>query len=173
MNVKIYTSPTCGYCHQAKNFLTERGVKYVEYDVSRDRAAAEEMVRLTGHMGVPVIVVDGEVIIGFDQTRLEQLLAAQSRPQGPHFGLKVADASKIANKAGEPPLFGAYVGAVVPLSLGERAGLRSGDIIREVNLKPIRDAEDLERAFSGLNPGSHVTIVFLREGEASRSEIVI
>jgi S1-C subfamily serine protease len=57
--------------------------------------------------------------------------------------------------------------------LGERAGLRSGDIIREVNLKPIRDAEDLERSLAGLAPGSRVTIVFLREGETLRSEIVI
>ena len=61
MNVDIYTSPTCGYCHQAKAFLSERGVKFTEYDISRDRTAADEIVRLTGQMGVPVIVVDGQV----------------------------------------------------------------------------------------------------------------
>ena len=75
MDVKIYTTPTCGYCHQAKKFLADLGVSFTEHDVSRYRAAAEEMVRLTGQMGVPVIAVDGEVVIGFDRASLEKLLA--------------------------------------------------------------------------------------------------
>ena len=75
MEVKIFTTPTCGYCHQAKRFLSERGIRYAEYDVSRDRAAADEMVRLTGQMGVPVILVDGQVVVGFDRARLEHLLS--------------------------------------------------------------------------------------------------
>lgn len=173
MNVNIYTTPTCGYCHQAKRFLAERGVPYVEYDVSRDQAAAEEMVRLTGHMGVPVIVIDGEVVIGFDRPRLEQLLAIHSRERKPRFGLKVTDASRTAHSLKGPPVFGAYIGAVAPSSPGERAGLRGGDIIREVNLKPIRDAEDLERAFSALTPGSRVPIVFLRGEETMKTEVAI
>lgn len=63
MEVKIYTTPTCGYCHQAKAFLDDLGMSYTEHDVSRDRTAAEEMVKLTGQMGVPVIVVDGRAVI--------------------------------------------------------------------------------------------------------------
>ena len=51
MNVKIYTTPTCGYCHQAKVFLGDMGVVYTEHDVSRDRAAAGEMVRLPHYRG--------------------------------------------------------------------------------------------------------------------------
>ena len=131
------------------------------------------MVRATGQMGVPVIVIDGQVVIGFDRPRLEQLLAGGSGGQRPHFGLKVADASRIAQKVGGVAIAGAFVGAVAPSSLGEKAGLRSGDIITEVNLRPIRNADDLEQTLSGLMAGSRVSIVFTRGEETLRSEIVI
>lgn len=72
-----------------------------------------------------------------------------------------------------PPIFGAFVGKVAPSSSGERAGLREGDIITEVNLQPIRNAEDLERALSKLTPGSRVTIAFLRGQQSLRAETVI
>ena len=173
MDVKVYTSPTCGYCGQAKRFLTDRGVSFTEHDVSVDRAAAQEMVRLTGQMGVPVIVVDGEAVIGFDRARLEQLLAGAGNGQRPRFGLKVADASKVARRVGAVPVFGALVGAVAPASAGERAGLRKGDIITEMNMRPIRGADDLERALGNLSSGSRVTIVFLRGQETLKSESVI
>ena len=75
MDVKVYTSPTCGYCHQVKRYLSERGVEFTERDISVDRAAAEDMIRQTGQTGVPVIVVDGEAVVGFDRPRLDQLLA--------------------------------------------------------------------------------------------------
>ncbi|MFC2065534.1 glutaredoxin domain-containing protein [Chloroflexota bacterium] len=167
MGVKIYTTPTCGYCHQVKGFLSERGVRYTEYDVSRDRAAADEMVRLTGQMGVPVILVDEQAVIGFDRPRLESLLARSGNGHNPRFGLKVADAGKVAGQ------FGAVVGAVAPSSLGERAGLRRGDIITEVNLRRINNADDLEHALAGLIPGNRVAIIFLRNGGTLRSEIVV
>ncbi|MFC2033621.1 glutaredoxin family protein, partial [Chloroflexota bacterium] len=86
MRVKIYTTPTCGYCTMAKRFLDERSVKHEEHDVSQDRAAAEEMVSLTGQMGVPVIVIDGQVILGFDRPRMEQLLAGNGGGQRVRFG---------------------------------------------------------------------------------------
>ncbi len=129
------------------------------------------MVRLTGQMGVPVIVADGQVIIGFDRPRLEQLLASAGGGQRPHLGLKVADASKMAQKTGGVPVFGALVGGVAPSSLGERAGLRNGDIIIEMNLKPIRGAEDLEHAMSEVALGSRLTIVYLRGQETLRAEV--
>jgi S1-C subfamily serine protease len=131
------------------------------------------MVGLTGQMGVPVIVVDGQVVIGFDQTRLRQLLAAGSKPQHPRFGLKVADASRLAQKFGAVPVFGALVGAVAPSSPGERAGLRAGDIITEINMKRVSNAGDLESALEGLSAGSLVTIIFLRGEEKRKTEIVI
>lgn len=140
--------------------------------MSRDRAAADEMVRLTGQLGVPVTVIDGQTVIGFNRPRLEQLLASGGG-QRPHLGLKVADASKMAQRTGGVPVFGALVGGVNPSSPGERAGLRNGDIITELNLRPIRGADDLERAMAELSPGSRATIVFLRGQETLRAEIVV
>jgi S1-C subfamily serine protease len=130
------------------------------------------MVRLTGQLGVPVTVIDGQVVVGFDRPHLEQLLASGGG-QRPHLGLKVADASKVAPKVGGVPVSGALVGAVAPGSLGERAGLRNGDIITELNLQPIRGADDLERAMGELTPGSRATIVYLRGQETLRAEIVV
>lgn len=71
-NVTIYTSPTCGYCHQAKAFLKENGVPFIEKDVSKDREAQMELQNM-GAMGVPVIVIGKEVMMGFDKPRLDAL----------------------------------------------------------------------------------------------------
>jgi len=173
MDVKIYTTPTCGYCHQAKKFLSELGVNYTEHDVSRDRVAAEEMVSLTGQMGVPVTVVDGQAVIGFDQARLQQLLAGRNSHEHPRFGLKVADASRMARKPGEPPVLGALVGSVAPSSLGERAGIRAGDVITEINRKRVNNAAELEQVVGTLIPGNRVPVTFYRGEKAIKSEIVV
>ena len=156
-----------------KEFLSQRGVKFTEHDVSLDRNAAAEMVQKTGQRGVPVITVNGQVVVGFDRARLEHLLANKGDGRRPSFGLQVADASKIAQKYGVVPVFGALVGAVKPGSAGARAGLMQGDIITEVNLHPVRNADDLEHALSGLSPGNRVMITFLRGQNESRSEIVL
>jgi glutaredoxin 3 len=169
MDVKIYTTPTCGYCHQAKSFLTQLGVQYTEYDVSRDEKAAEEMVQTTGQMGVPVIIIDGQVVVGFDRARLQALLAGGKV----RFGLKVADADKIAQKQGAIPVFGAVIGEVALASLGERAGLKPGDIITEIGGRRISNASDIEQALAQLKPGGIVTILFLRGNENRKSEIII
>jgi S1-C subfamily serine protease len=148
-------------------------VKYTEYDVSRNREAAEEMVGLTGQMGVPVIIIDGQVVIGFDRARLQALLASGNGSKPPRFGLKIADADRVAQKQGAIPVFGALIGEVSPGSLGEKAGLRAGDIITEVNMRRISNADDLGKALVGLKAGSIVTIMFLRGSENRKSEIVI
>ena len=74
-NVKIYTTPSCPFCVMAKEFLRLKGVEYEENDVTEDMEARQEMVEASGQMGVPVITVDGDVVVGFNQTQLESLLA--------------------------------------------------------------------------------------------------
>jgi glutaredoxin 3 len=73
-NVTIYTLDTCPYCHQAKEFLSQQGIDYQEIDVGRDRDGAYEMMAISGQKGVPVIVIDGDVIVGFDREILEEKL---------------------------------------------------------------------------------------------------
>ncbi|MBI2056165.1 MAG: glutathione S-transferase N-terminal domain-containing protein [Candidatus Sungbacteria bacterium] len=72
--VTIYTTPTCVYCKMTKVFFKENNVQYEEKDVSADRAAADEMIKKSGQMGVPVIDVDGQILIGFDKEGLSRLL---------------------------------------------------------------------------------------------------
>ena len=72
--VKVYSTPTCTFCKQAKQFLKDNNVEFENIDVSADQRAAEEMIEKTGQMGVPVIEVDNEVVIGFDKAKLEKLL---------------------------------------------------------------------------------------------------
>jgi glutaredoxin 3 len=73
-NVKVYSTPTCPYCIKAKRFLEESGVEYEEKDVASDKAAADESVEKSGQMGVPVIDIDGEIIVGFDKDAITSAL---------------------------------------------------------------------------------------------------
>lgn len=72
--VKVYSTPTCGYCRMAKEFLKQNNIEFTTIDVSEDEAAAQEMVNRTGQMGVPQIDIDGEIIIGFDKPALKKAL---------------------------------------------------------------------------------------------------
>lgn len=74
MNVKVYTSPTCPYCSMAKKYLDSKNVRYESYDVSTDSSAAAEMVGKSGQRGVPVIDIDGNIIVGFDKERIDSLI---------------------------------------------------------------------------------------------------
>lgn len=73
-SIKVYSTPTCPWCTRAKQFLNENNIAYESYDVSSDQQAAEEMINKSGQMGVPVIDIDGEIIVGFDQDRIKQVL---------------------------------------------------------------------------------------------------
>jgi glutaredoxin-like YruB-family protein len=74
MSVVLYSTPTCGYCRKAKSYLNERKVPFREFDVSRDQRRAEEMIRKSGQMGVPVLDINGRVIVGFNQGAIDQAL---------------------------------------------------------------------------------------------------
>ena len=73
-HVTMYTTPSCVYCKKTKAFFQEHGITYMEKDVSTDSAAVEEMVQKSGQMGVPVIDIDGAIIIGFDEGALREAL---------------------------------------------------------------------------------------------------
>jgi glutaredoxin 3 len=72
--VLVYSTPTCPYCVRLKQYLTEKNVVFENYDVGADQAKAEEMIQKSGQMGVPVIDIDGKIIIGFDKTEIQQAL---------------------------------------------------------------------------------------------------
>ena len=72
--VKIYSTPTCPYCAMAKAFLKEHGVPFVERDVAGDKAAATEMMEKSGQMAVPVLDINGEIIVGFDRDAIKKAL---------------------------------------------------------------------------------------------------
>jgi len=173
MDIKIYTTPTCGYCRHAKDYLRQRGVEFTEYDVSVDRDAAEEMVAKSGQMGVPVIAIDDQIVIGFDRTRLDQLLSNGGDSHRPHFGLSIADAAKTGPKLGLSPVFGALVGEVAPNSIGEKAGIQPGDIITEFNMRTIHSAGDLESAIATLSEGQRAVLVLLRGQQTLQSDIIV
>lgn len=72
--IKIYSTPTCPFCEMAKEFFTDLNLKYEDFDVSENIPAQEEMIKVSGQMGVPVIDIDGEVITGFDRSAVEEIL---------------------------------------------------------------------------------------------------
>lgn len=152
-----------------KEFLSQKGIAYEEKDVSIDKEAAYEMVQKTGQMGVPVTILEGEVIIGFDQERLENLIAAASTGR-PSFGLRIADARTISMKQGGVPVFGAYVGDAHEGSIAARMGLKAGDVITELNMQPIDNSRDLEIALSKLTVGAMIQIVFMRGNQSRKAE---
>lgn len=74
MAITIYTTPTCGYCKVAKEYFNTQHIPYTEYNVASDQRKAEEMVRKSRQMGVPVIDVNGKIIVGFNKPEIEKAL---------------------------------------------------------------------------------------------------
>ena len=73
--VTIYSTPTCHFCHAAKDYFAENGVKFTDYNVASDLEKRKEMIEKSGQMGVPVITVGDEFVVGFDENKLRSLLA--------------------------------------------------------------------------------------------------
>ena len=76
MNKKItvYSTPTCPFCIRAKQYLKENNVQFTDIDVSEEHEKAEEMINKSGQMGVPVIEIDGQIIVGFDKEKIKETL---------------------------------------------------------------------------------------------------
>ena len=77
--IKVYSTPACPYCKLVKDYLKEKGFPFQEIDVAADAEAAKEVVKLSGQMGVPVIEIDGQIIVGWNKSALEEVLA--KKPQ--------------------------------------------------------------------------------------------
>jgi S1-C subfamily serine protease len=128
--------------------------------VSVDRVAAQDMVRRTGQMGVPVIADELEAIVGFDLPRLQRMAARHRRAPG--LGLRVADAR-------DGP--GAYVGSVREGSPGQRAGIEPEDVIVELSGRPVSSAADLEQIAARRTPGQPTSLT-VRRGDEHKTLIL-
>lgn len=160
--ITLYISYTSSICLQALEFFKRRNVEFTVYDVSENPIAMEQMARLSGQRQVPVIVIDNQVLVGFDLAYLRRLFPLQEQPKI-SLGVSVADV-----KAGEQYPQGAFVGSVRPGSLAERAGIRKGDIIVEMLQQPIKSAADVRRLVGQVMSGDPIPITVWRAGKTLR-----
>lgn len=74
MAVTVYTTPTCSFCNKVKKYLKENRVTFKEHNIAKDKKRADEMVKKSGQMGVPVLDVHGKIIVGFDVSKIDKAL---------------------------------------------------------------------------------------------------
>ena len=74
LRVIVFSTPTCSFCNMAKKYFREKGIKFNDVDVSKDPAAARDMVRRSGQQGVPVIDIGGKIVVGFDRVKINKYL---------------------------------------------------------------------------------------------------
>ena len=72
--VKVYSTPTCPYCVTLKEFLKENNIEFEDIDVSKDKVALDKMIKKSKQLGVPVVDIDGQIIVGFDKQKISELL---------------------------------------------------------------------------------------------------
>ncbi len=129
--------------------------------MAADHTAAGEMVRISGQRGVPVIVIDGQVVVGFDRSRLEQLLAPAVDP--PELGLAITSARDYARRHGLQLPSGAYVGRVRVGGPAAQAGVQVGDVIVSLAGRPVDSDRDVQARLRSL-VGQRVQLTLWREG---------
>jgi glutaredoxin 3 len=170
MKVDVYSSLTSPECRTLKEFLSRQEIPYQDHDVNVDPLAAQEAVKLTGQNNVPVTVIDGQTVVGFNQPRLEQLIAQAEAAARPKFGAGIANVGKTGRK-GVPIVFGVYVGRIGTGSIAERVGLAIGDVIIQMNNQQISDTTNMERFMVGIKQGDKLFIVFIRGTEVKTAEV--
>jgi len=74
VKVKVYSTPTCSYCHMEKEFLKENNIEFEDINIAADEKASKEMIEKSGQMGVPVTEIDGTIIVGFDKEKIKKAL---------------------------------------------------------------------------------------------------
>jgi len=72
--VTVYSTPACHFCRMAKDFFTSKGIVYEDFDISSDLTKRKEMINKSGQMGVPVILIDNKLIVGFDKSKIMEIL---------------------------------------------------------------------------------------------------
>jgi glutaredoxin 3 len=75
-NVVVYSTPGCPYCKMVKEYLSQKGLTFMEHDLSKDISKAREMVEKTGQMGVPVVIIGENIVVGFNKAKIDELLAS-------------------------------------------------------------------------------------------------
>jgi S1-C subfamily serine protease len=153
-----------------KEFLSSKSITYQDHDVSTDSLATQEVVRISGQNGVPVTVIDGQIVVGFDQPRLEWLIAQAQAGTPPKLGAALADVGKSARE-GVPINFGAYVGRIKSGSIAEKAGLAVGDVIIQLNNQAISGAGDVEHFIADIKQGDKISVVFIRGRAVNTAEV--
>ncbi len=74
--ITVYSAPWCAFCHAAKDYLDKKGISYTDKNVDSDRAFAEEAMKVSGQTGIPVLNINGTIIVGFDRPRIDAALTA-------------------------------------------------------------------------------------------------
>lgn len=76
-SVTVYSSPTCSWCNTLKTYLRKNGIRFTDIDVSRDQASMQELVHRSGHQGIPQTIINGEIVVGFDKSKINRLLGIE------------------------------------------------------------------------------------------------